>query len=134
MALCSGASTALSPPVQQDVKLALAAPAVSSGLRRSRVLFDLSPSSVPSREVPERSTAGPCQVSKRSVETRAAPASRKQVYPWPVVAFCSPSADQASAACCPARSVPSDARTSAAFSRLPVDPNGPCAGQTLDLP
>jgi len=42
--------------------------------------------------------------------------------------------DQASAVCCPARSVQGDTPISAAFSRLPVDPNGPCEGQTLDLP
>jgi hypothetical protein len=101
MALCSGASTALSPPVQQDVKLALAAPAVSSGLRRSRVLFDLSPSSVPSREGHERSTAGPCQVSKRSAETRAHRPAGSRFIRGRFVAFCSPSADQAGAACCP---------------------------------
>jgi len=35
-------------------------------------LFDLSPSSVPSREVHERSTAGTSQVSKRPAETGAA--------------------------------------------------------------
>jgi hypothetical protein len=51
--------------------------------------FGRSPSSIPSREVHERSIAGTSQVSKRSAETRA-PASCKQAYPWPVVAFCRP--------------------------------------------
>jgi hypothetical protein len=55
-------------------------------------LFDLSPlSSVPSREVHERSTAGTSQVSKRSAETGAATANREPVHPWPVVAFFRPS-------------------------------------------
>jgi len=41
-------------------------------------LFDLSPSSVPSREVRERSTAGTSQVSKRPAETGAATANRNR--------------------------------------------------------
>lgn len=79
-------------------------------------LFDRSPLSVPSREVYERSTAGASQVSRSSAETGAAPASWKQVYPWPVFAFCSPSADRAGAPCCPAWSVQSDTPISAVFS------------------
>ena len=95
--------------------------------------FDRSPLSVPSREVHERSTAGTSQVSKRSAETGAAPASRKQVYSWPVVAFCShPQTRQARPAGPRGQSkaVPniSSVLTTAA------DPNGPCLGQTLDLP
>ena len=50
--------------------------------------FDLSPSSVPSRKVPERSSAGTSQVSKRCVEASAAPGGWEPVHPQPVVAFC----------------------------------------------
>ena len=95
--------------------------------------FDRSPLSVPSREVHERSTAGTSQVSKRSAETGVAPASRKQVYSWPVVAFCThPQTSQARPAGPRGQSkaVPNinSVLTTAA------DPNGPCLGQTLDLP
>jgi hypothetical protein len=82
MALYSGASALLDRPVPRGVELAFAAPVVS---RTVQVMgpFDLSPSSGPSREVPERSTAGQYEVDA----TGAAPPSWKHVYPWRVVAF-----------------------------------------------
>src|ERR1700722_3270453 len=57
MALYSGASALLDRPVPRDVELAFAAPV----LRKTMQVMgpsDLSPSSGPSRKVPERSTAG----------------------------------------------------------------------------
>jgi hypothetical protein len=87
--------------------------------------FDRSPLSVPSREVNERSTAGTSQVSRRS-------ASWKLVYPRPVVAFCSPCADQARAA---ARRGQTNAipRCQQGSRECPWIP-GPRVGQTLDPP
>jgi len=46
-------------------------------------LFDLSPSSGPFREIPERSTAG----QQEADGTGAAPPRWKHMYPWRVVAF-----------------------------------------------
>ena len=101
-------------------------------------LFDLSPSSVPSREVHDRSTAGTWQVSQRSAETGAAP-TWEPVHPWPAAAFCRPCAGQAGAAGCPAwlarnkrhgarrrssATVQGDTPRSAGFPGLPADPVG----------
>ena len=119
------------------LKLAFVAQVASSGLRSSQVLFDRSPTSGPSREVHERSTAGTSQVSKKPTGTGAAPASWKQAYPWPVVAFCSPPADKTGAACCPTWSAQNDTPISAAFTRLTVIPlamRGPDPRPTSDLP
>ena len=69
---------ALNRPVQRGLELAFDA---GRAIRAAQVTgpFDRSPLSVPSREVYERSTAGTSQVSRRSAETGAAPASWKLV-------------------------------------------------------
>ena len=115
MALGSGAGAPLNRPVQRGMELVFD---TGCAIRTAQVTrpFDRSPLSVPSREVYERSTAGTSQVSRRSAETGAAPASWKLVYPWPVVAFCSPCADHAGAGCRLAWSVQSDTPISAGFS------------------
>jgi len=118
-----GASAPLNRPVQRGLQLGFDTGCV---IRTEQMTdpFDRSLLSVPSRAVCERSTAGTSQVSRRSAETGAAPASWKLVYPWPVVAFCSPCADQAGAGCRPAWSVQSDTPISAGFSWVPGDPVG----------
>jgi hypothetical protein len=55
------------------------------------------------------------------------------VYPWPVVAFCSPCADQAGAGCRLAWSVQSDTPMSAG-SRECCGSGGPRVGQNVDPP
>jgi hypothetical protein len=88
--------------------------------------FDPSPSSVPSREVRERSTAGEQKVSGIG----AATANREPVRPWPVVAFCRPSGPRW-------RGLPSTAKP--ATSKVPVTARGLCgpgrrsAGDLLGL-
>jgi hypothetical protein len=88
-------------------------------------LFDLSPSSVPSREVHERSTAGTSPVSKRSAETGAATANWEPVHPWPVVAFCRPSGPHEAPRRRPTRFRPRPRRYPGT-SRVLATARGPC--------
>ena len=70
----AAASAALNRPVQRGLELAFD---TGCFIRTAQVTgpFDRSPLLAPSREVYERSTAGTFQVSRRSAETDAAPAS-----------------------------------------------------------
>jgi hypothetical protein len=77
-------------PVQRCLEQAPCDTGYLIGTAQVTGLLDLSPSSVPSCDVHERSTAGTSQVRKRSAETGAATANREPVHPWPV-AFCRPS-------------------------------------------
>jgi hypothetical protein len=71
MALCSGARAPLNRPVQRAWNWPLWHRLCRHDCAGNGSLFDRSPSSVPSCELHERSTAGTSQVSKGSAETGA---------------------------------------------------------------
>jgi hypothetical protein len=76
------------------------------------------------RETIAARAAGTSQVSKGPAETGAAPANWKQVYPWPVVAFCSPSSDQAARPAARRGQSKAIPRYQQHSRPLPVDPMG----------
>jgi hypothetical protein len=86
---------------------------------------------------PARYMKGPPQVYPRSVRGRLKLAPTSWVYPWPVVAFCSPSADRARLACCPAWSVQAIPRYQQRSRDCPGIPRvmrGPDSRPASDLP
>jgi hypothetical protein len=106
-----------------------AAPAVSSGLPRSRAL--LTPCR--HRYHPARYMVGPPQGHPRSVRGRRNWRSTGQLaYPWRVAAFCRPCADQAVAGSCPAGQ--SKATRYQQGCRACRWTRGPRVGQTRDPP
>ena len=109
--------------IQQDVKLAFAAPAVSSGLRRSRVLL----TARHHRYHPARYMKDPPQVHPGSVRGRRKLARTGQPEAGLFVAgrcILQPSTDQASVACCPARSAQKRYPNISSVLTTAADPNG----------
>jgi hypothetical protein len=132
MALCSGASTLLNPPVQRGWSWPLTL-AVSSGLRRSRVRL----AARRYRYQPARYTNGPPQVHPRSVGGQRKLARAAQLVAGLSVAgrcilqpMCRPGRRGLLPAVVSPKRYPDISRVlvSARGSR------GPCAGQTLDPP